>query len=489
MALPIYSGYPTPPNAPEPLEYGNINLLVRKAVKIDKSTGKISSSSRSFDWATVRTTTVGPITVERFQQQVMVNLPTISSDGTKILTDAQALQQFRKDGLHLGIFSTTKNSDGTYLAAVYAKKLSENESVRISRDQSVSQNPTDSANYSIDGITAKTADFITDVFAITGLERSYQNSISERLTGLSVSYSMNMSTELSATFYDDNYKLTESGYFDLRRQYTYRGRLFEVGASETGPGPGGSPQVSVQFWPLAIQELKRDKKPEAIAGANGFEYARRIASLKGLTFVGENSQKQQSIFKARSSSTDESVWDVLTGAAGENQYSVFEVDGVLVYGSMQWMLWRFGLSTKVNAQGKRQMFLDLRYDPTQPNNGAKSQEVVKTDFLDIGADGTREVEVTTRTVQDNGVFELTSWPRVRMSENDGLEGTGSCSVMSPNGKLLRPGHTVYLTTVPEHFRGGYLVTDVAFNEFDPSQAEISFVTPQKPKDQNKPTTE
>jgi hypothetical protein len=61
--------------------------------------------------------------------------------------------------------------------------------------------------------------------------------------------------------------------------------------------------------------------------------------------------------------------------------------------------------------------------------------------------------------------------------------------MSPNGKLIRPGHTVYLTTVPEHFLGGYLVADVSFSEFNPAPASISFQTPQKPKEQEKPDTE
>lgn len=489
MPTPIYTGYPVPPEAPiEPLEYGNINLAARRAVKLDKN-GKINpGATKDFSFATLLSITVGPLTLERFNQKVMVVLPSISDDGTSILTEKQAEAKFKSDGRHLGIFATNKRQvlgpggkqiGVKYLADDYAALLSKKEDQRIQNTPDPKTKPYDGREYDVTSANLDFTDsgFITNVFSITGLPREEQNFLSGRLMSLSVSYSMNLHTELSATFHDEGYKLTSSRYFDLRREFTYRGFQFEVGASETKPGSGGSPEVSVQFWPKAVQDLKRDKKPEAIGGTNGYEYARRIAQRMGWSFIGEKSNKQQAIFKGKNSSTDESAWSVLQSVASENQYVVYEIDGVLVYGSMQWLLWKFGLSSKVNKKNVTQYFLDLRYDPTKENNGAIPQSVSKDGY------GNQT------QIVDNKVFELTTWPTVRRSENDGLEGTGSCDVMAPNGKLIRPGHTVYLTTVPEHFLGGYLVSDVSFSEFNPAPASISFQTPQKPKEQDKPSTE
>lgn len=497
MPTPIYTGYPVPPEAPiEPLEYGNINLAARRAVKIDNKTGKINpSATKDFSWATVYSVTVGPMTVDRFSEKVMVVLPSISDDGNSILTVKQAETKFKNDGRHLGIFTTASrpltNANGRrigikYLADDYAALLSRKENERVKNTPDPKAKPYDAKDYETSSsfVDLSASSFVTDVFSITGLPRDEQNFLSSRLRSLSVSYSMNLHTELTAVFFDEGYKLTSNRYFDLRREYTYRGFQFEVGGVETRPGPGGSPEVSVQFWPKAVQDLKRDKKPEAIGGTNGYDYARRVAERVGWNFVGEKSNKQQAIFKSKSSSTDESVWTVLQSVAGDNQYVVYEIDGVLVYGSMQWLLWKFGLSnrkkTKIVAGKSKeitQFFLDLRYDPTKENNGAIPQSIAKDGYG-------RQTEIV-----DNGVFELTTWPTVRRSENDGLEGSGSCSVMAPNGKLIRPGHTVYLTTVPEHFLGGYLVSDVSFDEFSPAPAEVNFQTPEKPQNQDKPKTE
>lgn len=516
MPVPVFSGYPTPPNAPEPLEYGNINIMARRAVKIvekPKGTFKIDPFAKngSFEWGTVLSIVVGPLEVKNYGKSMVV-LPSISDDGTRILSAVEATKKFEKDGLHLGIFDrktnvvrtateTTLPANRKFLAEVYAEKISELERQRLKNENEIleAQDSSDSSKYDFSKTATPSVDFITKIFSIVGVEEEFKKSINERLTSLSVSYSMNQSTELSATFIDDDYSLTSAGYFDLRRIFSYRGRKFEISGTETGGGQGGSPQVSVNLQPVVVQELRRDKKPEAISGSSGYDYARRVAASKGLAFVGEKSNKQQTVFKGSGSSTDESVWDVLGRTSGDNQVSVFEVDGVLVYGSMNWMLWKFGLSQKTNKKGVTQKYLDLRYDPKTDNSGAVPQyKILRREYvyqdLDAGTGltvGTTDtsipdfVDVYT-TVPDNGIFELTEWPRVRMSENDGLEGEGSCSVESPNGKLLRPGHTVFMASVPEHFRGGYLVTDVSFNEFDSEPVTVAFVTPQKPKNQQKP---
>lgn len=524
MPAPIFSGYPTPPDAPEPLEYGNINVLARRAVKVvekPKGTFKLDPSAKegTYEWATLLSVTIGPRQVDAHGQKCMILVPTVSDDGTRILTRAEAEQQYVKDGRHLGIFTTQRNITRTatettipavrkYLADVYAEKLSELERKRlaIDRERLATEEARDSSRYEFRGVSTSDVGFVTSIFSLVGVDEETKRSINERMSTLSVSYSMNQSTELSAVFLDDGYSLSSAGFFDLRRVFSYRGRNFEVSGVQTGPGSGGSPQVDVQFQPQVVQELRRDKKPESIGGTSGYEYARRVALSKGLAFVGEKSNKQQAVFKSSGSTTDESVWSVLGRSSGDTQVSFFEVDGVLVWGSMTWMLWKFGLTSRASPKDSKvtQKYLELRYDPNQENNGARAQQrVLKRQFaygdLDVTTGllfapiddptqptGIPSVDEQYETIPDNGVFELTTWPRVRMSENDGLEGEGSCDVMSPNGKLIRPGHTVFLSSVPDHFRGGYLVSDVSFEEFGSEPVTVSFVTPQKPKNQQKP---
>lgn len=179
-----------------------------------------------------------------------------------------------------------------------------------------------------------------------------------------------------------------------------------------------------------------------------------------MNFVGEQNSKVQAVFKGKGQNADESAWTVLTSLAADGQFFVFEVDNTLVFASGQFLMWKFGLDEKKNKKGVIQKYLDLRYDPSLINNGA---------------------------IQQNGkMFELTTWPTIRVSENDGLEGTGSCEVLSPNGRLIRPGHTIYLTTIPNRFVAGYLVQDVNYSEFTNEPVSLGLLMLQKPKNQDKP---
>ena len=520
MPTPIFAGYPTPPylvtDAPfakeevfviEPLEYGTINLGGRRPVKISPDNKKIvplaNKEGENFNWGTVLSVTIGPISVSGFEEKVMVILPSVDIERSLILTEKQAEEKFLLDRLHLGILPATKTTvtdpktnkkTAVFDAEFYAWALHLMEEERL--EKFLAEDPTlkpwSAENYSNQPkfLEPKDSGFVTEVFAIAGMSRSDQDYLSGRLLSLNVSYSMSLTTQLTATYDDRGYDLTKNGYFDPRREYKYRGLLFEVVSCESSAGSAGYPQATVEFAPKCVQELRRDKSPESITAINGYEYARRAAARCGMNFVGEQNSKQETVFKGKSSDKDESVWTVLTQTGSDGQFFVFEVDNTLVYASGTWLMWKFGNNSKVNAKGKTQKYLELRYDPTQPNNGAGKVKIIKTSrAYALGPDG-EPVFTDTQEEQsvDNGVFELATWPTVRVSENDGLEGTASCSVQSPNGRIIRPGFTVYLTSVPDRFVAGYLVQDVNYSEFTNDPVDIGLVMVQKPKDQTKPST-
>jgi len=515
MPTPIFVGYPTPPqvvkdrdsgaevNIPEPLEYGTINLEGRRPVKLSLDGRRIVPLAKKrgvdFEYGTVLSLTVGPLQIERFPgQKVMVVLPSLDIERQLVLTEKQATDKFLLDGLHLGIFKnesvmvSRKNgkTKRLFLADAYAEALHLLEEKRLERflAEDPTLKPWSTQNYSNEPNLVLPSDsgFITNVFAIAGIKREDQDFLSGRLLSLDVSYSMTLTTQLTATYDDRNYDLTRNGYFDPRREYKYRGLLFEVVSCDSGPGTAGYPQATVEFAPKCVQELRRDKKPESITASTGFEYARRAAARCGMNFVGEKNNKQQSVFKGRGQNSDESVWTVLTQTGSEGQFFVFEVDNTLVYGSGQWLMWKFGLAEKTSKKGKKQRYLDLRYKPDEPNNGAKSVRVLGGRPIGIADDGSIIFDGSVTWRDDNGIFELATWPSVRVSENDGLEGTGSCELLSPIGRIVKPGHTVYLTSVPDRFVAGYLVQDVNFSEFTSEPVSIQLVMVQKPKNQDKP---
>lgn len=503
MPQSIYEGYPSDP---EPITAGNINVLARPQVRTRaKADGTIVIDPNGPDVSTLITATLK----KRIDKETRyINLPLLSADGRTVYTEEQAWAQYLKDGLHLGIFEDKKipyKSPVTGLvklqliAVTAAEKLSELEQLRTNVLKKLNNSPYDSRNYTISNRTD--INDIMSVFSITGLRQVESETLAKRMISLTVSYSDKASTEISAQYLDTDYSIISSRYFDLRRDVIYRGRAFEVGEVSTAPGSGGSPVVNIRCWPKNVQLMKRDKKPELIAGTNGFEYAQAIARKYSMPFYGQKTGKQQALFKARTSSgADSSVWTVLTGAASTNQYQLFEVDGQLIYGSMQWLLWRFGLSSKQSVKNKTQQYIDLVYDPSKPNNGAVDTEVETTVysflpgsggpsslFWSIGEMVGEIVEEKVITKIESKAFELTTWPEIRRSENDGLEGDGTATLKSPNGRLIRPGHTVYFSGMPEFFEGGYIVNGVSFSEFDSQPVQINFSTPQKPKDQKKPT--
>jgi hypothetical protein len=456
MSQRYFPEYPTASEAgvseQDVIQYGNINLLTRPVVRL-----KNGSIKTIFSIGIGETISDGTI--------VQVLIPTISDDGTE-LNDASAKRLYQQTGRHLGKFISIVASNK------YAKVLSAKELNRY--NLTIKNNPlygSGDAWVPVQQIEDQSKRNLGGIVQLADLTTSEsQATFANALTSVTVSYTMDLNPEITIGLIDTDYKMFESNYFVIRRDITYRGRQYEIADVSVGPGSGGSPNVTIKCRNKALQRMRRDKIPGSVVGSSGFEYAQNAARKFGMQFLGQQTSKTKSTFKARTGDGEESVWDVLTRTAGDNQYVVFEVDNTLVYASQDWLLWKYGMWEKTGVTAGAQTvkkFIPFLYMP-----GLTPQEL-SSQFLDVDT--------------TDAMFELETWPDFSASDNEPLAAQGSCNVLMPNGGMLRPGYTVLVGPYPSYFFGGYLITEVSFNEASPQSAQVSFRTPVEPLNQkNKP---
>ena len=424
------------------VEFGNINLGLRPIVKLKN--GSI---------ATIASITITETNIDGSKVHILI--PTISDDGEQ-LKDKDAILLFRQTNRHLGIFASIKD------ATKYAKALSAQESAKYKAQ--IKNNPDylvgDKTWYPIDQIEDPNKRNLGAILQIADLYGEAEKTFTDNLVSVAVSYSMDLDNEISFEVVDEGYKMFQNNYFVIRRDIVYRGRRYEIADISCQTGPGGSPSVVVKARNKSIQQMRRDKRPGSVTGGSGYEYAGNAARKFGLQFVGQQSAKTKSTFKAKTSDGEESVYDVLRRIAGDNQFVIFEVDGVLVYGQQEWLLWKFGSSTIPGAPPKK--FVPLLFLPNQDSRELASAEL---------------------TVPATEFFDLETWHSFQTSDNDPLAASGSCNVLMPQGAALRPGHTAVCGPLPFYFAGGYLITEVSFSEGTSNPVNITFRTPEAPKDQ------
>lgn len=299
--------------------------------------------------------------------------------------------------------------------------------------------------------------------------------ISQLVTNVSVNYTLSLATELSFDVIDPGLKMSRANYFILGRDIIYETQtfgqinsytgeikpvrqLFEIAKVSVSQGPGGSPQYSIQCYTKAIQQMKRDKKPGAIKG-NGTQFIRNAAAKYGLSFYGEETSKAKKITKASGSKQAESLWDVMSNLAADAKFVLFEVDGILVFASEKFLLYKWGTDirkvdkkiTDPKTKKKKIIKEARRFIPLQfPNSGAGY-------------------------VGKPGRFNLTERPSIEKSANDPYAAQGSCTVERANGTKIRPGMTAYVGRVP-NMSGYYIIESVSFNEMSPDPVSVSFRT-------------
>ena len=412
-----------------------------------------------------------------FKQKIAVIVPTTTEDGNSI-TVGQAIQVYEATGRHLGAFTSIK------AAEIYVKKLNVN--IRLHSTKAVNQGdvwmPVSlMKEYKKEYISGAPFSGIVQLADINN--DIAQHTFMKNIVSIDVQWSMDLNSQISIELIDPDYMMTESNYFVPRRDIFYRGARYEIADVSVGPGDSGSPRVVINICNKSIQRMKRDKRSGSVSASSAYEYAGRAAAKFNLGFIGQRTAKTKNTFSTKTDNTEESVWDVLTRTAQENQYVVFEVDGVLVYAQQEWLLWKFGListtiynrKTKKNETAK---FVPLLHLPTidVPNLSINS-------LID---EGIIAIDNATESF-DGSVFHLATHANFETSDNDPLAANGSCEVLMPNGGQLRPGYTAMVGPEPSYFFGGYLITAVSFSEGSPDSAKVQFRTPIEPTNQqNKP---
>ena len=313
--------------------------------------------------------------------------------------------------------------------------------------------------------------------------------ISKLVTSVNVSYSMDMASQLSFELVDPELRMSGQNFFTLGRDIIYEtqtlGRiddgsgsaalvkqLFEISKVTVSQGPGSSPTFSIDCYSKAIQQMKRDKRPDTIKG-QGTDFVRRAAAKYGLKFYGQETTKKQNITKASGEKQAESLWDVITRLAGDAKFVCFETDGYLIFASEQFLLHKWG----TNARQVPKFTID-KQTGQKKQTGKKTQRWIPLQYPNQSTPQFQYLGTP-------GYFKLTQYPSITKSDNDPYAADGSCVVERINGTQIRPGMTAYVGNVP-NMSGFYIIESVSFDEMSSEPVSVSFRTPQRDEEKNKP---
>jgi hypothetical protein len=175
-------------------------------------------------------------------------------------------------------------------------------------------------------------------FVLRDLSASQQRQVAEAVTRISLSWTLDAVSQMTVELHDPGMKMFLANYFQVRREVVYKNVVFEIAVTEIKQSSGSGASIVLECRRKPIQQLKRNKKPDAIGGLTATDYANLAASSVGLKFVGEPTSVQRSIFQVQNARADESVFSVLQTLANEAQFSLFESDGTLYFASQEWLL-------------------------------------------------------------------------------------------------------------------------------------------------------
>ena len=324
-----------------------------------------------------------------------------------------------------------------------------------------------------------------------------ESNIDGSILSVNVSYSMDLCAQVTAVIHDPGFRYAKANYFWVTRDVWYRShslvsmgtasnaweskyltQMMEIGSAKLGPSSGTGAQWTCQMRTKAIQQMKRGKGDEndtygvagQIAGA-GHTWVANAAAMYGLKTILEETDKsyEPKPFKSGDEAAESSsVWDVIKGIANQDNFVVFEADGILFCCSHQFLLGAWGIETGekdvLNAETNQREPRVVRYVPV-------------------------------RWPRDpNAVIQMMGMPSVSKSDNDPFAVQGSMVVDRTNGTSLRPGMTILLQGIPmfgplldgsspSGDSGLYLISSVDFDHLGTKPVRVSFRSPTRKKDQ------
>jgi hypothetical protein len=332
---------------------------------------------------------------------------------------------------------------------------------------------------------------------IASLRDNEMSNIDNSILSVNVDYSMNEASQLSfevietvttnfSTIFNsekthpNRLEYSFNNYFQIGRDVVYQtptripfpdqgnpgsftpvlqSQVFEISALTVSQGSGGSPVWQVTCFPKGIQQMKRDRNFKSIKGS-GTAFVKRAAQKYGLRFWGQETNKKISITKASGDNQADSLWDVIKRLASDSKFVVYEVDGVIVFASEDYLMYRWGIDNGGKVQIK--------------NSITKRNETRNAKFIPLQFPGV--------SFGTPGIFQAMQYPTIRISDNDPRYGDGSIVVDRQNGTQIRPGMTAYIGDIPG-LNGYYLVESVSFSDRTPDPVTVSFRKPTKePKD-------
>ena len=311
-----------------------------------------------------------------------------------------------------------------------------------------------------------------------------KENLNDSILSCQVNYSMDMATEITLQIIDRDYtrvgaelSFASGNYFNIARDVTYltktiatiefedltktasvglKNVLMEVADISVSQEQAVSPIWTIKCRPKAVQQMKRDKKPEVITGS-GTNYVRAACKKYGLKCVAEETTKSKQITKASGDNEADSVWDVIQNLAQQAKFKCFEADGTLYFASMKWLMYKWG----PDAISYRATFKNTSKTPVTEETRAVTRRYIPLIPGDLGK-----------------AYELQQLPTMNKSDNAVMEATGSANIDRTNGIGIRPGMTVFVGGIPT-FVGYYLVTSVSFEERSPNPVAIQFQTPER----------
>lgn len=332
------------------------------------------------------------------------------------------------------------------------------------------------------------------------------------IQSMSVSFSMDLTAQISVQLFDVNMAMLENNYFNVGRTYIYRSsqrmelpREIETATGEStggsgevapvapnlgesglaysiiplelasvsvGPGQGSSPSITLELRSKPILQMKRDRKPGSINGS-GHVFVQQAATKYQLGYYTETTKKDKKINKASSDRRADSLWDVLSSLANEAKFSLFEVDGILVFASMRNLFGKWGPE-------------QIRGNVIDEKTNLPIERIMNSWYVEwpyIGSGTTGQLDNVNIGGVDNVLqFARTliplQCPTFRRSDSDVYQVEGSLSLDRHNAMILRPGMTIYVGGIPT-FEDFYIITEVSFEHMSTNPVQISFRKPER----------